>query len=113
MLRNITIGQYLAGNSVIHNLDPRMKIIITIMMITALFFIDIFLGYALFFLAVIIIVYLSRIPPIRILRGLKPVLFLVMLTLILHVFLQRVETLSGAGVLFPLSQRAFIQVSSW
>ncbi|HHU92635.1 MAG TPA: energy-coupling factor transporter transmembrane protein EcfT [Halanaerobiaceae bacterium] len=86
MLRNITIGQYLAGNSVIHNLDPRMKIIITIMMITALFFIDSFLGYALFFLAVIIIVYLSRIPPIRILRGLKPVLFLVMLTLILHVF---------------------------
>lgn len=42
MLRNITIGQYLAGNSVIHNLDPRMKIIITIMMITALFFIDSF-----------------------------------------------------------------------
>lgn len=86
MLKNITIGQYLAGDSVIHNLDPRIKIIITIMMITALFFIDSFSGYALFFLSVLIIIYLSRIPPLRILKGLKPVLFLVVLTLILHIF---------------------------
>ncbi len=89
MLRNITIGQYMARDSIIHNLDPRIKIVITIMMITALFFIDTFSGYGLFFLSVLVIIYLSRIPLIRIIRGLKPVLFLVLLTLILHIFFTR------------------------
>ena len=88
MLRNITIGQYMARDSIIHNLDPRIKIVITIMMITALFFIDSFSGYGLFFLSVLVIISLSRIPLLRIIKGLRPVLFLVMLTLILHVSLQ-------------------------
>ena len=38
MLTDITIGQYIPGDSIIHRLDPRMKIIITIILITALFF---------------------------------------------------------------------------
>lgn len=89
MLKNITIGQYIAADSVIHNLDSRIKIIITILMITALFFIDNFSGYGLFFLAVLTVILLSRISLLRILRGLKPILFLVILTLILHIFFTR------------------------
>lgn len=104
MLRNITIGQYMARDSIIHNLDPRIKIVITIMMITALFFIDTFSGYGLFFLSVLVIIYLSRIPLIRIIRGLKPVLFLVLLTLILHIFFTR-----GGEVIW---QWGFISIES-
>ncbi|NLM98062.1 MAG: energy-coupling factor transporter transmembrane protein EcfT [Halanaerobiaceae bacterium] len=89
MLRNINIGQYIARDSIIHKLDARIKIIITILMITALFFIDSFKGYFLFLLAVLFIIYLSQISFMRIIRGLRPVLFLVLLTLILHIFFTR------------------------
>lgn len=89
MLKNITIGQYLARDSIIHKLDSRIKIIITILMITALFFINGFRGYLVFFLAVLSIIFLSHISPLRIIRGLRPVFFLVILTLILHVFFTR------------------------
>jgi len=89
MLKNITIGQYIARDSIIHKLDSRIKIIITILMITALFFINSFRGYFLFFLAVLSIIFLSHISLLRIVRGLRPVFFLVILTLILHVFFTR------------------------
>ncbi len=89
MLKDITIGQYIAGNSIIHRLDPRIKIIITIILITALFFIARFIGFAFFVGLIALIILLSRLPFKRILKGLRPILFLVILTLILHVFLTK------------------------
>ncbi|MFW6386566.1 MAG: energy-coupling factor transporter transmembrane component T family protein [Bacillota bacterium] len=87
MLTDITIGQYIAGNSIIHRLDPRIKIIITILLITALFFVGNFTGFAIYLVFIIFIIVLSGISFKRIFRGLKPILFLVLLTLFLHVFL--------------------------
>lgn len=89
MLKDITIGQYIAGNSVIHNLDSRIKIIITILMIIALFLISTFIGFGVFFLFIVFIVFLSSIPIIKVLKGLKPIFFLIVLTLILHIFLTK------------------------
>jgi len=89
MLKDITIGQYIAGKSVVHNLDSRIKISITILMITALFFISSFIGFAVFFFFVLLVVLLSQISVLRILKGLKPIFFLVTLTLILHIFLTK------------------------
>jgi len=89
MLKDITIGQYIAGNSIIHRLDPRIKIIITIVLITALFFIARFIGFAFYVGLIGLIIILSRLPFKRIIKGLRPILFLVILTLILHVFLTK------------------------
>ncbi|MEJ6949551.1 energy-coupling factor transporter transmembrane component T family protein [Natronospora cellulosivora (SeqCode)] len=89
MLKDITIGQYINRNSIIHDLDSRIKIIITIFMIIALFFINLFIGFAVFFLFVLLIIFLSKIPLIRVLKGLKPIFFLVILTLFLHIFFTR------------------------
>ena len=89
MLKDITIGQYIAGNSIVHSLDSRIKILITILMITALFFINSFIGFAVFFLFVLLVVLLSQISVLRILKGLKPILFLVTFTLLLHIFLTK------------------------
>ncbi|MFW6264496.1 MAG: energy-coupling factor transporter transmembrane component T family protein [Bacillota bacterium] len=86
MLKDITIGQYISKNSIIHKLDARIKILITILMITALFFVNLFIGFFLFLLFVLLIIFLSKISFIRVLKGLKPIFFLVILTLILHVF---------------------------
>lgn len=86
MLKDITIGQYIAADSIIHRLDSRIKIMITILMITALFFIKSFSGYGFFLLFLLFIVFLSQISVVRILKGLKPIFFLVALTLLLHIF---------------------------
>ena len=89
MLTDITIGQYIPGDSVVHLLDPRMKIIITIILITALFLIGKFIGFAFFLVYVASIIYIARLPLKKIIKGLKPILFLVLLTLLLHVFLTK------------------------
>lgn len=89
MLTDITIGQYIPGNSLIHRLDSRIKIIITIVLIIALFFIGTFTGFAIFLGFIIFVIYLSRLPVKRILKGLKPIFFLILLTLVLHIFLTK------------------------
>lgn len=87
MLQDITIGQYIPGESFIHKLDPRTKIIISILFIVSLFVINKFPGYLLViaFLAAIIIN--SKVPLRFIIKGLKPILFLVLITGILNIFM--------------------------
>ncbi len=89
MLTDITIGQHIPGNSIVHLLDPRVKILITIIMITVLFLVDTFWGFGLFLLLTAAITLLAKLPVKRVLRGLKPVFFLVLITLFLHIFLTR------------------------
>ena len=87
MLQDITIGQYIPGESFTHKLDPRTKIIISILFIVSLFVINKFAGYILVvaFLGAAIIN--SKIPLKFILKGLKPILFLVVITGILNIFM--------------------------
>lgn len=86
MIRDITIGQYYAKDSVIHRLDPRVKIIATLIYIFSLFFFDGFAGYlaAIGFFA--LAVYLSEVPFSYIVRGLKPIIFMLVFTALLNVF---------------------------
>ena len=87
MLRDITIGQYYPTPSLIHRLDPRVKIIGTLVYIVSLFLFDSFYGFGItiFFLACVII--LSHVPFRYILRGLKPILFLLFITMVFNFFL--------------------------
>lgn len=87
MLKDITIGQYIPGESVIHKLDPRTKIITLLFYMVGLFMLNNASGYAfiIFFTAAVIV--LSRIPVIIILKGLRPLWIILALTLSLHVFL--------------------------
>ena len=89
MIKDITIGQYLPGESFTHKLDPRTKIIISILFIISLFVIDKFVGYILVvgFLSAVIIN--ARIPLSFILKGLKPILFLIALTSVFNLFMTK------------------------
>ena len=69
MLRNITIGQYIPGESLLHRLDPRTKILATFLFIVLLFLVDSFVGYGLAALLIFAAIYFSRIPLKFILRG--------------------------------------------
>lgn len=89
MLKDITIGQYLARDSIIHALDARIKIIITTLLIIALFTIDSFIGFGFFLAFIFMIILLAKISVAKVLRGLKPILILVLFTLLIHVFLTK------------------------
>ena len=87
MLKDITIGQYLPGESFIHKLDPRTKILISLIFIICLFIVNKFIGYTLvvgFLLAVILV---AKIPFRFIVKGLKPIFLLVVFTAVLNIFM--------------------------
>jgi len=93
MLHDITLGQYFPGDSIVHKLDPRMKIIIAIIYITAIFFASDIYTLSVIFLINIIIIFLSKIPFIIILKALKPLIFIIAFTFIINVFMSSGETL--------------------
>ena len=86
MLKDITLGQYFPGNSVAHKLDPRTKLILVVVYIAALFLSKWFVSYALMAAVLIACVTISRVPPRSLVRGLKPVLFIIAFTAILNLF---------------------------
>ncbi|EIV99737.1 energy-coupling factor transporter transmembrane component T family protein [Thermoanaerobacter siderophilus] len=86
MFRNITIGQYIPGDSVVHKLDPRIKIIITFIFIVAIFFINKLSGYLFAVLYLYLVIAISKIPFSYILKGLRPVIIILLLTVSLNMF---------------------------
>ncbi len=91
MLRDITLGQYYPAESVIHRLDPRVKLFGTLVFLVSLFITDNFIGYALAlaFLATAIIV--SKVPLSFIMRGLKAIIFLLIVSVLINLFMTRGE----------------------
>lgn len=87
MLKDITIGQYIPGQSLVHNLDPRTKILSAVIFMIALFSVKTPLGYISMGIFTFLVVWLSHIPLHYLLRGLKPVLIIIVFTITLHLFL--------------------------
>lgn len=87
MIRDITLGQYYRGDSCIHRIDPRIKIIITLIYIISLFIVDSFVGFAISLGLIALTVKLSGVPLKFILRGLKPIFFIIIFTFILNLFM--------------------------
>ncbi len=87
MLKDITIGQYLPGESFMHKLDPRTKILLSLLFIACLFTINKFTGYIAVVILLAIVIAVARIPLRYIFNGLKPIMFLVLLTAVLNIFM--------------------------
>lgn len=99
MIRDITLGQYYPGNSPIHKLDPRIKIIATLLFIVELFIVDNFLGFAVAAAALLTIVAISKVPLAYIVRGLKPIILILIFTFALNMFMVSGEVLWQWGFL--------------
>lgn len=86
MLGDITLGQFYPANSVVHRLDPRIKIVLAIVLIVGLFVAQSFYSYAacMIFLAVAVI--LSKVPVSFIFKGMKAILFIMVFTAVINVF---------------------------
>ncbi|MBR3059642.1 MAG: energy-coupling factor transporter transmembrane protein EcfT [Oscillospiraceae bacterium] len=93
MLKDITLGQYYPGDTLVHRLDPRTKLILTLVYIVALFTAAVYAGYVLVFLFLAVSILVSRIRLRSILSGLKPLIIIVLITGILNLFYTRGEHL--------------------
>ena len=89
MLKDITLGQYFPGNTVAHKLDPRTKILLVVLYIVALFCAKGVVGYA---LCLAVCVRISKVGIKQLVRGLKPVLFIIIFTGLLNLFFVPGET---------------------
>ena len=87
MLRDITLGQYYQTESAVHRLDPRVKLIATIVFIISLFLVDNFWGYLTAGLFLVFSIRLSHVPFKFMVKGMKAILFLLIFTVIFNLFL--------------------------
>ncbi|MDR3225926.1 MAG: energy-coupling factor transporter transmembrane protein EcfT [Clostridiales Family XIII bacterium] len=97
MIRDITIGQYYPEYSAIHKLDPRLKIVVTLVYIASLFLIEDFYGYIIVAAAIGGVIATSRVPLRFILRGLKPILIIIIFTFALNIFMTRGDVIWEYG----------------
>lgn len=87
MLKDVTIGQFYPTGSIIHKLDPRTKILFTTAFVVILFFINNLWGYLAAFILLGVIILISKIPVGYILRGIKGLVLIILLTVILNLFM--------------------------
>ncbi|MBO5317979.1 MAG: energy-coupling factor transporter transmembrane protein EcfT [Oscillospiraceae bacterium] len=114
MLKDITLGQYFPGNSPVHRLDPRTKLILLVVYIVALFSAGNWVSYGVVFAFLAISIAVSQIPLKSILHGMKPLVFILIFTGILNIFFTAGETVlvSFWGISITLEGiiRAFFMV---
>lgn len=87
MLKDITLGQYYPGESAVHRIDPRVKILLAIVYITLLFFVKNFSGFLIYAVFTFGIIALARIPVTFVVRGLKPLFFIIAFTAVINIFM--------------------------
>ena len=86
MLKDITLGQYFPGNSPVHRLDPRTKLIVLVAYIVALFMASNWVSYGICFGFLAVCIWISKIPVKSIVRGMKPLVFILVFTGVLNIF---------------------------
>ncbi len=99
MIRDITIGQYVPGDSLLHKSDPRTKIILTFVMMIFIFLINTYWGYLLLTLFTALMIVTSNVPVKFILKGLKPVIFIVVFAGVINMFTVGGRTIFELGFL--------------
>ncbi len=103
MISDITLGQYFPGFSVVHKLDPRTKILLTIAFIVCVFLVNNFTGFALLILLCLTLIKMSNISCSIILKAIKPIVFILIFTALINIFITK-----GAGT--PLVEFYFIRI---
>ena len=98
MIRDITIGQYYKTESCIHRLDPRTKIIATLVYIVGLFVLKSFAGLAFAAAVLVVCTAVSRVPASFMMRGLKPIFLIILFTFVLNMFIYDGEILVKIGI---------------
>ncbi|MBE6551754.1 MAG: energy-coupling factor transporter transmembrane protein EcfT [Ruminococcaceae bacterium] len=92
MLKDITLGQFFPGDSIVHKLDPRMKIILMMIYVAAVFFADTWLTFSLLIICTLALIIVSKLSVGTILKGMKPIVFIAAFTAVINIFWSTGET---------------------
>ena len=111
MLSNITMGQYYPVDSKVHRLDPRIKLILTIVFIVIVFMAKTFLGYAIILGFVWLTARLANVPFRMLLRGLKPLRIIIIITFLLNLFFTTGETVWVEFWVIRITKEGFLQAA--
>ena len=85
-MKNVALGQYFPGSSLMHRLDPRVKLLLTIAIIVLIFFVHTYWGYLAVLAKLMLAVACSRISVKFVLKGIKPMWFVILLTFVMNIF---------------------------
>ena len=85
-MKNVALGQYFPGSSLMHRLDPRVKLLLTIAIIVLIFFVHTYWGYLAILGMLLLAVACSRISIKFVLKGIKPMWFVILLTFVMNIF---------------------------
>ena len=108
MLKDITLGQYFPGNTVVHRLDPRTKLLMVIVYIVALFLAKWWVSYGVMLAFLVTAVVLSRIKPKALFRGLKPLIVIMIFTALINLFYSEGEVLVKFWI-FRITREGIVQ----
>ena len=92
MLKDITLGQFFPGNSPVHKMDPRAKLVMLVVYIVALFVAVSWISYAMMLVFLVTVIAISKIPVKNLLRGMKPMVMILAFTAILNIFFTEGKT---------------------
>jgi len=109
MLSNITMGQYYPVDSPVHRLDPRIKLLLTIAFIVAVFLAKTFVGYALLLAFIWMTSRLANTPFRMLLKGLRPLRMILILTFLLNLFFTQGQTVWLSFWIVRITREAFLQ----
>ena len=92
-MNNIAIGQYLPFDTFVHKLDPRVKLISSLLFIITIFFVQSFIGYIPFFVIICLLIYIGKIPVKSLVSSIKPLILLLLVTGLINLFTTDGKTL--------------------
>ncbi len=108
MLKDITLGQYFPGDSILHRLDPRIKLALTMLYIVALFMAKFVFSYAVMLLFLTAAVAVSGISPRIVVKGMKPLVFIIIFTAVLNIFYTQGETVLWSWKIFTITREGIV-----
>ncbi len=97
MLKDVTLGMYFPGKTAAHRLDPRTKILLTFLYLITIFLVDSYSGYAVCAIVLVASAKISKVKPMMLIRGLKPLVLLIVMTAFINAFFTQ-----GEDVIFKL-----------
>ncbi len=87
MFRDVTFGQYYPTGSVVHRMDPRMKLLLTIMFVVAIFFVNTYFGFMLTAAVLIFIILIAKLPMLSVLKSVRAIIFIVIFAAVINLFM--------------------------
>ncbi len=89
MFRDVAFGQYYPTGSVVHRMDPRMKLLLTIMFVVAIFFVNTYFGFMLTAAVLILIILIAKLPMLSVLKSVRAIIFIVVFAAVINLFMIR------------------------